>query len=447
LFNNRKKLFILIAVLSIMIIGTAVVEYFIMNGQTIVPGVYISNLNVSRMERDRVEQAIIPLYQKSLEREIVINGGEKSWSFSPDQLGLKADTGKTIEAAWEVGRKGPFWERWYIRWITMKHPCHIPLAFHLEETNLTNHIREMAQMIDKEAKNAGIFIKSNHQVEILPGENGVKVEINDSVYALKQVLQSGDKSECSLITKVTKPMLTDEEIKSWQINGAVSSFETWFDPAKVDRSANIKVALMALDHVLVMPQEVFSFNEVVGPRTKEAGYKESLVIENNEFTPGIGGGVCQVSTTLYNAILLADLPIVERQPHSLPISYVQPGMDATVSYNWADLKFINDRQKPILLHTEYQKGKIKVLVFATKGEFPEVKLSSKIVEYLEADEEIIKDPTLVPGQTLVEEKGQRGMIVEVYREFVSDGKIISRELISRDKYKPQKAVIRVPAES
>ncbi|MEL7566396.1 MAG: VanW family protein [Dehalobacterium sp.] len=445
MLNSRKRLLILMAVLSILIIGAAAVEYYIMNGQTIARGVYIGNLNVSRMERDQLAQAIIPLYQKSLEREIVINGGGKSWSFSPVQLGLKEDREKTIKEAWEVGRKGPFWERWYIRWKTMKHPCHIPLAFDVEESDLTNYTKEMAQMIDKEAENAGIFIKSNHQVEIVPGENGVKVEIDSSVNVIKEVLQSGDDSECTLIIQVIKPVLTEEVVKSWQINGAVSSFETWFDPAKVDRSENIKVALMALNHVLVMPQEVFSFNEVVGPRTTEAGYKESLVIENNEFTPGIGGGVCQVSTTLYNAILLASLPIVERQPHSLPISYVKPGMDATVSFGWADLKFINDRQKPILLHTEYQKGKIKVLVFATKGEFPEVKLSSKIIEYLEADEEIIKDPTLAPGQTLVEEKGQRGMIVEVYRETVSEGKVISSELISRDKYQPQKAVIRVPA--
>lgn len=445
--ENKKRLLILIVVLSIVIIGAAVVEYTIMNGQTIIPGVYIGNLDVSRMELDQVEQAIIPLYQKSLEREILIIGGGKSWSFSPNQLGLKEDTGKTIKEAWEVGRKGHFGERWYIRWKTKKHHNHIPLAFHVEENNLTNHVRKMAQMIDKEAENAGIFIKSNHQVEILPGEDGVKVAIDDSVQALKEVLQSGDKVECTLITQVTQPLLTDEVVKAWQIDGVVASYETWFDPAKVDRSANIKVALMALDHILVMPQEVFSFNEIVGPRTTEAGYKESIVIENNEFTPGIGGGVCQVSTTLYNAILLANLPIVERHPHSLPISYVEPGMDATVSFNWADLKFINDRQKPVLLHTEYQKGKIKVMIFATLGEFPEVKLSSKIVEYLDAEEEIIKDPTLAPGQTLVEEKGQRGMIVEVYREFVSEGNIISRERVSRDKYKPQKAVIRVPAES
>lgn len=445
MFKKFKKKWIiaLLVTLSIGIAGTAFMEYRLMKGKTMMPGVYIGQVDVGRMGEEQVREKIIPLYQKAMEREISIKGGGKVWSFSPEQLGVKEDVEKTLQQAWSIGRQGPFWQRWYARWEARKHSCFLPLAFHVDEHRLAQNVVEMAQMINKEAQNAGVFVKNDHQVEIVTGVDGLTVKTEDSVQALKEVLQSGDKNECTLITQVTPPLITEEVVESWQINGIVAQYETSFDPAKEDRSANIKMAAMALDHILVMPQEIFSFNEIVGPRTTEAGYKEALVIENNEFTPGIGGGVCQVSTTLYNALLKSNLPILERHPHSLPISYVPHGMDATVAYNLVDLKFTNDREKPILLHTEYQKGKIKVMIFATVGEFPEVRLSSKIVEYIQAEQEIIKDPSLPPGRSIVEAKGQRGMIVEVYREIIMEGNVLSRERISRDKYKPVKSVVRI----
>jgi vancomycin resistance protein YoaR len=441
----KRALIYLAIVVLVTVLAATIIEYLVMKSPTILPGVYTGQVNLSRMTLEQAEQELIPIYQHALERQIMIHGGGKQWSFSPEQLGVQADLEKTLRQAWETGRQGALWEKWYVRWNIKKNTCRIPLFFQVDEKRLINTVQEMAQMIDVEPKNAGIIIKDNHETAIVPGENGLKVRIEDSVAALREVLQSEEKSRCDLMIQVEKPQITDQDVASWEINGVVASFETFFDPAKKDRSENIKMAASALDHVLVMPQEIFSFNKVVGPRTSEAGYKESLVIENNQFTPGIGGGVCQVSTTLYNAILLANLPIVERHPHSLPITYVSPGLDATVSYNWADLSFLNDRQKPVLLHSEYRPGKLKIMIFGTVEEFPQVKLTSKIVKYLEAEKEIIKDPSLAPGQTVVVEKGQRGMIVEVYREFISDGHTISRELISRDKYKPQKAVIRVSA--
>lgn len=443
----KKRFFINIGILVLVLIGIGTIgEYQVMHSTKILSGVYIGGLDVSRMEQDQAEQEIVSLHQESMERKIVIKGEGKSWSFTPSQLGVKEDGEQTVKEAWKIGREGYFYERWYRRWQMKQQPYHIPLSFNVDENILTDHVKEMAQMIDQEAKDAGVIVKSNHQVEITPEENGLQVEIDDSVRALREVLETEDQIECNLSTKITNPQITAETAKSWQINGVVASFETRFDPGKIERSSNIKVAVKALENVLVMPQDVFSFNEVVGARTKEVGYKEALVIENNEFTPGLGGGICQVSSTMYNAILLANLSIAERRPHSLPISYVGPGRDATVAYGSVDFKFKNDREKPILLHAEYERGKMRVLILGTQGEFPKVNITSKVVEYLNAEEKIIKDPTLAPGQTIVVVKGHQGMIAEAYREVTADGKIISRERISRDIYKPQKAVIRVPVE-
>jgi len=428
------------------IISIAMLEHMIMTGSRILPGVVVGDVGLGSMDKSQVQAELSPSFESALERKITIRGGGKSWSYLPSQLGVTPDVTETVRQAWLIGRKGFFWTRWHERWRAQKYAQQVSLVFQVDEAVLRKTLLPLVAMIEKEPQNAGVRIHDDHTVEILPGVNGVKIDLAASESKLKQVLQSPQQSQCNLVEQVLYPKLTAGDVEKWEITGVVASFDTNFDAAKTERSYNIKTAALALDQVLIMPQEVFSFNDIVGPRTTEAGYKESLVIENNQFTPGIGGGVCQVSTTLYNAVLRADLPIVERHPHSLPITYVPPGMDATVAYNLADLKFVNNRAKPILLHTEYHQGTLKVMIFGTVGEFPQIRVKSKIIEYLEPDQEVIKDPTLAPGQRIIEDNGKKGMIVEVKREIIVDGAVTSSELISRDKYQSQKSVVRVSGE-
>lgn len=131
----------------------------------------------------------------------------------------------------------------------------------------------------------------------------------------------------------------------------IAQYTTYFDSSQVNRTENILLAAKALDGKLCAPGERFSFNESVGQRTAEAGYKEALIIEGNTFTLGLGGGVCQVSSTLYNAVILAELEILERHPHSLPVSYVPAGQDATVAFPVLDFKFRNSTDAYLLIRS------------------------------------------------------------------------------------------------
>jgi len=131
----------------------------------------------------------------------------------------------------------------------------------------------------------------------------------------------------------------------------IAQYSTHFDSTQVNRTENIRLAAKALDGKLLAPGERFSFNGSVGERTNEAGYKEALIIEGNTFIPGLGGGVCQVSSTLYNAVLLAQLEILERHRHTLPITYVPPGQDATVAYPVLDFKFRNSTDAYLLIRS------------------------------------------------------------------------------------------------
>lgn len=131
----------------------------------------------------------------------------------------------------------------------------------------------------------------------------------------------------------------------------IAQYSTQFDSSQVNRTENIRLAAKALDGKQLAPGERFSFNESVGERTSEAGYKEALIIEGDAFAPGLGGGVCQVSSTLYNTVLLAHLEVIERHPHSLPVSYVPPGRDATVAFPVLDFKFRNNTDTTLLIRS------------------------------------------------------------------------------------------------
>jgi vancomycin resistance protein YoaR len=154
-----------------------------------------------------------------------------------------------------------------------------------------------------------------------------------------------------LLNEAAQPKITEAQLSAEKITGLLAQYSTQFDASLVNRTENIRLAARALDGKLLAPGERFSFNESVGERTAEAGYKEAMIIEGNIFTPGLGGGVCQVSSNLYNAVTLAQLEILERHPHSLPVTYVPPGQDATVAYPQLDFKFMNNSEAYVLIRS------------------------------------------------------------------------------------------------
>jgi len=143
----------------------------------------------------------------------------------------------------------------------------------------------------------------------------------------------------------------------------LGEYTTYFNVNEINRSDNLRLAAAAINNKRVDPGEIFSFNGVVGQRTIEAGYKEAMVIEGDKFIPGVGGGVCQVSSTLFNAVSRAQLEIVERHHHSLPVGYVPPGQDATVYYPVLDFRFRNNLQTSVLIKAFTEGGTLTVQIF------------------------------------------------------------------------------------
>lgn len=217
-----------------------------------------------------------------------------------------------------------------------------------------------------------------------------------------------------------------------------AEFSTNYAKSSAERKHNIFLAAKSLNNVFVDVGGEFSFNKTVGARTEKRGYKTAKIIVNGEFTEGVGGGVCQVSTTLYNAVVRAGLKVTEFHAHSLSVSYVLPSTDAMVNSGSADLRFMNCTHNPIIIKTVADGNKLTVKIYGEPLE-EKYELKSVITGEIPPDYKVIKDnageyPDLLSGEQRIIKYGKKGVISEAYLIKSLNGKIVSKTRVRRDKY-------------
>lgn len=261
--------------------------------------------------------------------------------------------------------------------------------------------------IYKEASDA-YFTQNPYAV--YPSENGLDFAI--SVEEAKAMLQE-DKEEYTIPLKTLYPNVTTNMIGQEAFPDLLSSFPTYYSTSDRDRTTNLILAANKINGTVVMPGEVFSYNQVVGERTIAVGYKEAPIYVNGEVVDGLGGGICQVTSTLYNAVVLANLEIVERSNHQFVPSYVKASRDATVVYGSIDFKFKNNRNYPIKILCSVNNGVVNFAIYGLKtADDYEVEISSRIT-----------------SQTSSYTNS------EAYKILKKNGQIVSQTLLSRDTYK------------
>jgi vancomycin resistance protein YoaR len=228
-----------------------------------------------------------------------------------------------------------------------------------------------------------------------------------------------------------------------KVTDVVSEFSTHFPSYQTSRNTNIRLAAAKLSGHVLMPGDQISFNETVGRRTIEDGYRLAPVLKMGKHDVGIGGGICQVSTTLYNASLLADLKIVKRNNHSIPSVYVPVGRDATVDYGSLDLVIQNSMDTPIAINSEFQNGKIIFRVLGKKDPSKLVKITTGGHSAWGNGVKTVIDRSLPPGKTKVVEKGSAGHAITTYRTVYENGVEIKRETLNHSVYRGSPRIIAI----
>lgn len=263
---------------------------------------------------------------------------------------------------------------------------------------------------------------------------------------LSSVRQEGIALEIPLT--LIKPAQTVKSLKEEGIERKIIESSTSLGASGPGRVHNVTAAAKAVDGIILKPGDEFNYAHIIEIAKKEYGFQEAPVIVSGRLVPGVGGGICQVSSTVYHAALLVGLEITERRNHSLPVSYMPKGQDATFAEGAINFRFRNNTGKHLLIRSKVSNGKLTLKMFGTFPENTVYELESKTIETLPSPEKIIHNAALPLGFRQVVQNGKPGYVVETYRTKKVNGSVVETEKISRDTYRAQSSIIAVnPANS
>jgi vancomycin resistance protein YoaR len=313
------------------------------------------------------------------------------------------------------------------------------LVVGLDPRGLDGLLRERAGFAYAAPRDAG-FRAAGKRVSVVPAVTGSAV---DPLRAAAAVLAAAGRADrrAALPLRTSAPALTTERARALGVKEVISSFTTTFSAGDAPRVHNISLIAAAVDGRLVLPGQVFSMNAATGRRTAAKGYRTAHVIKDGEIVDGLGGGVCQAGTTMFNAIFFAGLPVVERRNHSLHISHYPMGRDATLDWPGTDLKFRNDSPYGIYLTARATPATLDVTLYSTSRGYKVAYSTSSASNFRAPQVKYKDDPTLPEGTEVVESGGSSGFDVTVYRTVTQNGRVVRKDSFVSN-YIPWSRVVR-----
>ena len=336
---------------------------------------------------------------------LVFQYGNEQFQITPQEIGWTPQIDKAVADAESYGRGGTFFENLSSQINSMSKKPTVALTANYNENLLNEKISEIAAKIDTQPENAFVSLNGD-TIEKIPGVIGKKLDQTKLAESLKDPLTNLNLANgvIPLEPEEIQPFITTEDVA--QIDTILGEYTTYYYPG--NRGYNIWLAADSISNKIVKTGWEFSFNDTVGPRSYAAGYANAPVIVNGKTEDGVGGGVCQVSSTLYNAVLLAGLTPTERTPHFFPSSYVSAGRDATVAEDYIDFKFRNDLPHPVYIKTYASGSELTVCILGTRAD--------------------------LNGNTVAIETGGDSMNPSVYRVYYNNGAVVKDEYLHTDKY-------------
>lgn len=414
------------------------------NPNRIKNGIRIEGVNFSGYSINNAEEKLKSIYRrKNEDYKIRLSCKGKEWFINYRDLEPVYDTETALKNAYESGRNKGFFRDIYDSVIIFFTGKNVQVPVNFNKKLLYKKLEIISKEIDAPAKNASIKIEPNGILSKTPDILGRKMDMAKTSQLIAENISNMSEQAVEIPVIIDKPKYTLKDIE--QIDGKIGSAETVFNQGQGNRVSNIREALQRISGTILLQGELFSLNEVLGPRNQENGYRDAPVIVNDELVPGMGGGVCQVATTLYKASLQACLQIVERKHHSFPPAYVPVGQDATIAGDYIDFKFKNNLKACIFIYCENKGNRIIIRFYSKKPDKQrKIKIESQILEVSEpGPQEIIRDGSMQIGEVKTERAEKKGYKVKVFRNIYDGPSLVSREQVSFDEYHPVRGVIRI----
>ncbi|WP_049043057.1 VanW family protein [Clostridium sporogenes] len=442
--KRAKRILILVFLLMSILFG---VFYYIYEEVTefdsiIYPGVSIEGIDLTAKTKNEAKNIIETKYSKTIvKKNINITWNNKKYNLSFAKLNPTYNIQGTINNAYSYGKNLNIFSKYKI--IKSKSVQNYTLKFSYDKKVMDEFIGSIEKDINKEAENAKINVNKG-SISIVDDKKGFKLEKDN----LKKILYSKMDGKNLKDINEKAPVKTEEaKIKKKQletVNSNISSYTTNYGSiSSPQRANNIEISTKAINGTLLMPGESFSFNNTVGPRTEKRGYQGAPVIIGNKIESGLGGGICQVSGTLYNAILKANINATERVRHTFPSTYVPIGMDATIDYGNIDYKFKNTLKYPIYIEGITDGVNVIFNIYSNSSlKNKTYNISSEIYETVTPKEQYIDDANIPLGKTEIVQEAHTGYKVKVYKSTVENDSVVKKELLYTDFYKPVDKIIK-----
>ena len=409
---------------------TAVERQSFYDGTT-VEGVDVSGMTLADATaywRERVE----PGYSG---RAVALDNGD---TLTALDLGYASDYENVLASAWSAGRSGSLEERYRMISSRVSHPVAYQVTrTAYSEAAIESYVRSVAEAVDRPARDAAVesFDITTFKFVIAPEADGAKLDADALRRDIAGALDAGG-GDVKLSVSAVAPLVRSDEVAAQY--GVITTAITNASSSSRARIANIRLAMQYINGTRVAPGEVFSFNGTVGERTTSRGFQTATAYSGGEVTEQVGGGICQVSTTLFNAAVKADLEIIERHSHSLTVGYVDKGKDATVNWGSQDLRFRNTSDDDIYIACYLTDDKrVRFGIFGKllpAGET--ITVEARTTQTIPFDTIYQLSPALWPGQTYVARAGRDGCNAEAYKiRWDAAGNQISRELLCKSAYK------------
>lgn len=498
-------LIISITIIMLLLIVSTIFSISNINNENIISGISIEGIDISGLSKKEAMDKIQNLYEEKKQKEVGIRYKEYETSLNPTIMEVNYEVESAVDKAYLIGRDSNIFVNNYNILFTLIGKKNINVEMKLNEEVAKKTIQDISVNLPGVIVESSYSIEGDKLI-ITKGKEGITIDIDEllgrvkenlndisiieddidipvidkkpeeididkihneiyketknayytkepftvypevegidfNVEEAKKILQEA-KEEYEIPLVITKPSITIGDIGTEAFPDKLATFTTRYDVSNKDRTVNLMLACQKLNEKVVSPGEVFSYNKTLGARTVAAGYKNAKVYSNGEVVDGIGGGICQISSTLYNSVLLANLEIVERRNHQFVTSYLPAGRDATVVYGMTDFQFKNTRKYPIRIVASAQNGIATVSIYGLKEENEYTfTFNTKTIASIPFTVKYVEDSTLPVGTEKIKQKGANGLKTETYITKMLNGKVVSTTLLSKDTYDAMNKIV------
>lgn len=337
---------------------------------TISKNVYIGGVNVSGMTEEQATKAVEEKLGKGTGGNYTVKIGDETTTATAENFGMEWTNREVVHEAMEVAKGGNLIKQYKDKKDLQVEPKNFEVAYAPNEQAVKTYVEKLAEEYNRDAEEGDITF-ANGYPEVTGGETGIAVNVDQSVSSIMKALE-GDGTELTVVAEVQKPSVTKEELS--QVKDVLGTATTYYG-SSYERNTNVEVGASKINGTLIMPGETFSVTAAVTPFNADNGYYPAPSYESGQVVDTYGGGICQVSTTLYNAVLKAELQVDERHNHTMLISYVDPSKDAAIAEGLMDFIFTNNTDAPIYIYGVGYQGTLNFTIYGHETRDPNRSIS------------------------------------------------------------------------